>query len=414
MLKRLQVKGFKSLDDIEIDFPALTVLFGPNAAGKSNLLDALLVLSRMATERTLTDALSGPVRGYPAELFRFPAGGLAALHEKEQALFMFAADLETKGPQRLRYHVGVEIHPRTGSLSVAEEYLARMSRTWTPMGAPAIQVVGGEIHIRRKSKPARPRTEPLGLSHTQLSDARFSGTEYSSIERARNELRAFRSYYLDPRVAMRRSAPPREVTDIGSLGDDLAPFLYRLRYSSENKRYFDAVIRTLRSVIPSVEALDVDLDDKRGTLDIQIIQNGVTFSSRIISEGTLRVLALCTIVANPWPGALVAFEEPENGVHPRRLELVARLLGSLAIKQGQQVIITTHSPRFCQEILAIKAEYGEEVGLFVIRQERGITKCSRFEPKGPLFDDKEVLEALTSPKENGWFEGLVLRGFVDA
>ena len=75
MLKQLLVQGFKSLADIEVEFPALTVLFGPNASGKSNLLDALLILSRIATERTLADSLSGPVRGYPAELFRFPLCG---------------------------------------------------------------------------------------------------------------------------------------------------------------------------------------------------------------------------------------------------------------------------------------------------------------------------------------------------
>jgi len=75
MLKRIRVRGFKSLADIEVKFPALTVLFGPNASGKSNLLDALLILSRIAAERTLADSLSGPVRGYPDELFRFPLGG---------------------------------------------------------------------------------------------------------------------------------------------------------------------------------------------------------------------------------------------------------------------------------------------------------------------------------------------------
>ena len=75
MLKQLLVQGFKSLADIEVEFPALTVLFGPNASGKSNLLDALLILSRIATERTLANSFSGPVRGYPAELFRFPLCG---------------------------------------------------------------------------------------------------------------------------------------------------------------------------------------------------------------------------------------------------------------------------------------------------------------------------------------------------
>src|SRR3972149_537191 len=123
MLKRIRVQGFKSLADIEVEFPALPVLLGPNASGKSNLLDALLILSRLATERTLADALSGPVRGYPAELFRFPAGGLSSLLEKDRAEFALEADLEMKGRDRMRYGVAVEIEPRSGSLSVINEYL---------------------------------------------------------------------------------------------------------------------------------------------------------------------------------------------------------------------------------------------------------------------------------------------------
>jgi hypothetical protein len=58
----------------------------------------------------------------------------------------------------------------------------------------------------------------------------------------------------------------------------------------------------------------------------------------------LRVLALCAIAVNPWNGPLSAFEEPENGVHPRRLELIADLLTSLALEQGRQLVVTSHSP----------------------------------------------------------------------
>jgi AAA15 family ATPase/GTPase len=57
MLKRLVVRGFKSLRDVLIEPPRLAVLFGPNAAGKSNLLDAMQALSRIGTQRTLADAM---------------------------------------------------------------------------------------------------------------------------------------------------------------------------------------------------------------------------------------------------------------------------------------------------------------------------------------------------------------------
>jgi len=58
MIKRLKVSGYKSLNDVEIHFQPLSVIFGPNAAGKSNILDALNLLSRMATSRTLKDAFN--------------------------------------------------------------------------------------------------------------------------------------------------------------------------------------------------------------------------------------------------------------------------------------------------------------------------------------------------------------------
>jgi len=60
MLRKLTVQGFKSLRDVTVEFPRMSVLFGPNAAGKSNLLDAIQALSRIGTRRTIADALSQP------------------------------------------------------------------------------------------------------------------------------------------------------------------------------------------------------------------------------------------------------------------------------------------------------------------------------------------------------------------
>jgi len=80
MLTKLHVKGFKSLTNLTIEFPRLTVLFGPNAAGKSNILEAAQMLAQIGTSRTLADAFSAQmIRGYPLEAFRFPEGGLPLL-----------------------------------------------------------------------------------------------------------------------------------------------------------------------------------------------------------------------------------------------------------------------------------------------------------------------------------------------
>jgi predicted ATPase len=412
LLRELKVKGFKSLNDVEVTFPRLTVLFGPNAAGKSNLLDAVQALSRIGTCRTLSDALSEPIRGYPTEAFAFPPGGLAALLSMKESQLSLEAELAL-GKDLFRYRVGLAIQPGSGGLTVTEEYLTSLTFKREPKGSPTIERVADQLRIRRKSKPAHPRQEPTGLNHSLLSDPRLGGVEYRAIERCRNELVGWRVYYLDPRVAMRSAKPPAEVTDIGVLGEDIAPFLYRLR--AERLKNFEAIKRTLRSVVPSIEDLEVDLDKRRGTLDVLIRQDGTDFSSRIISEGTLRVLALCAIAANPWGGSLIAFEEPENGVHPRRIELVASLLLSLAVHQNRQVIVTTHSPLFCDAVLREAKSLSEraDLALLNVRRGSGGTEVRTFDPGGPLFQDSEIAKALTAEREDGLFESLMVRGMLD-
>jgi len=410
MLKKLTVRGFKSLANTSIAFPRVTVLFGPNAAGKSNLLDAVQALSRIGTLRTLSDALAEPIRGYPIEAFSFPSGGLQELLGLSRANFSLEADL-TAGKDSYRYRIEAAIEPSSGRLSVADEYLAQLGARGEPKGRPAIEKVGSNLHIRRKSKPAHPRQEPLGLNHTILSDPRLGGLEYRALERVRHELSGWRTYYLDPRVAMRAAQPPSDVRDIGVLGAEIAPFLYRLR--AEQSKHFQAISRTLRSIVPSVEDLTVDLDKRRGTLDILVRQAGVDYSSRIVSEGTLRVLALCAIAVNPWGGSLLAFEEPENGVHPRRLELIAQLLVSIALEQGRQVVVTTHSLLFCDAVLKGARSRPTDIGLFNVQRDGAATAVRPFDVTSPLFRDQEIAAALTAGTEDGLFESLMLRGLLD-
>lgn len=411
MLRTLKVRSFKSLKDQEIHFSDLTVLFGPNAAGKSNVLDAIQALSRIATERTLTEALSAPIRGYPIEAFSFPPGGLPELLSKKTAHFRLEADLNA-GVERYSYEVEVQIQTGSGSLSVRNECLRTLTKSkGEPQGRPRIETETDRLLIRSRSRPGRPREEPVGLNHTKLSDPRLGGPEYLAIERCRTELSGWRTYYLDPRVAMREARPPMEATDIGVLGEAIAPFLYRLR--GEREKNFHAIRRALRSIIPNIDNLDVDLDSRRGTLDINIRQSGIEYSSRIISEGTLRVLALCSIAANPWGGTLLAFEEPENGVHPRRIELVARLLLSISA-QSRQVIVTTHSPLFCSAVIREARSRNRPVALLRVSSETGTTEIRQYDPSLPLFVDHEIAEALKSASQDGHFESLMLSGLLDA
>jgi len=118
---------------------------------------------------------------------------------------------------------------------------------------------------------------------------------------------------------------------------------------------------------------------------------------------------------NPWGGALLAFEEPENGVHPRRLELIAQLLFSLVEQQRRQIVVTTHSPLLADAMLKLQREAPEprNIGLFNVRLGPQGTVVDPFEATGPLYNDAEITDALASRSDDGMIESLLLRGLID-
>src|SRR5262245_37868477 len=151
MLRELAVRGFKSLVEIRpIILAPLTLFLGPNAAGKSNLLDALQVLSRMATANTLAEALGPPVRGLPLEAFTFPEGGLPALlarSPEDPPRFRLWAEVADEDGA-IQYGIDIAINPLSGVLTVRDEYLARCTQSGNTQGKPVIEIDRDTSKIR--------------------------------------------------------------------------------------------------------------------------------------------------------------------------------------------------------------------------------------------------------------------------
>ena len=142
MLKRIHIQGYKSLKDAEVTLSPLVVLVGPNAAGKSNLLDALQLLSKLGTSRTLREAFDPPYRGKPSN--PLPSGaresracwsrtGFPSRSRRSEPVGGGSRCCQPtdpgdapprQGPARvrerdLRYRIEVEMLPRSGILRVA-------------------------------------------------------------------------------------------------------------------------------------------------------------------------------------------------------------------------------------------------------------------------------------------------------
>ena len=434
MLDRIHIKGYKSLTDARVKLKPLTLLFGPNAAGKSNFLDALQLLSNMATSRTLSEAFDPPYRGKPLESFTVGDKGIRGLVECEQLAFSIEADLnlsdavvedvnrqiqEMRRPsgaqsqqetgnrsfvreRRLRYSVAIEMIPRSGFLRVSDEYLAALNRRGEVSGSrsPFIQRQGEKIRLRAEGQ-GHPTEYDRYLDHTILSMPHYP-PHYPHLIAARRELESWLFFYFEPRERMRAANPVKEVRHIGLMGEDLAAFLNTLR--AQKPQQFKAVEKALHTLIPNVEGIEVEISDL-GEVELRLNENGVAIPARVLSEGTLRLLGLLALTGADSPPSLVGFEEPENGVQPGRIQLIAEMLKSRSILGDTQYIVTTHSP--------ILPDLVSDDDLFVVRRSNRATKIDPFTTWGPLGRSRDIGRALDDGQERVPIAERMLRGDFD-
>ena len=410
MIARVRIQGYKSLQDVEIRLRPLTVIIGPNGAGKSNLFDALGLLSRMVTQPNLQEAFKGH-RGVPLEAFYWGDGGIQALLSRPTAEFTVEVDVQlspsvvetverriremreglpgegTEAGRRrvtesfLRYTLTVQIRTDSGDLRVIQERLVALNRDGNEKESrnAFIEPVDGRLRLRLEGQ-ARPTDHEIGLDHTLVS-APLYPPHYPHITAFREELSRWRFYYFDPET-MRAEVPLKEVKGVGPFGADLAAFYNTLKV--QDPRQFDALNYALRSLLPHVSRLEVTRTPE-GFLRLEVWEDGNPFSARVISEGTLRVLGLMAITHPFTPISVVGYEEPENGVHPRRLQLLAELLRNAA-EGGKQILVNTHSPVF--------PRYFPPQSLIVCRKEKGATVFRPLEDLGPLFAPQKIEQAL--------------------
>ena len=151
MLKRIRIKGYKSFHDVEVRLSPLAVMFGPNAAGKSNLLDALQLLAKLGTSRTVKEAFEPPYRGKPLESFTIADKGLRGLIEQDRLTFSIEADLHLSDGVVEAVNREIREMRRPGAeaqMGNGEKALARVRERESVAPVPIIHAVS-DPHIER-------------------------------------------------------------------------------------------------------------------------------------------------------------------------------------------------------------------------------------------------------------------------
>jgi len=434
MIRRIHIQRYKSLRDVDVELKPLSVLFGPNAAGKSNFIDALQLLSRIAGSRSLKEAFEPPYRGKPMESFSFGKTGLEGLLKEESVSFEIEADIELSpaviaavnreilesksgkadgnGSPRaasfihhrnLRYRIEIGIRPQSGVLHVSDEYLVALGQDGTPKNKPQafIERKNNRIHLRMEGQ-SHPTYFDRYLDHAIVSRPHYA-PHYPHLTALKKELQSWYFYYFEPRERMRAPTGVKEVRHIGLMGEELAAFLNTLK--TQAPKQFSTVERALHSLIPSITGIRTEVN-KVGEVELSLMEGEIAMPARVLSEGTLRALGLLALSGVNEPPAVIGFEEPENGVHPRRIGDIAKILENRAESGDTQLIVTTHSP--------ILPDHIDNKSLFVCQKRDNGTTIEPFSTWGPLARKSEIDRALEDSGEPMPVSQRMLRGDFDA
>lgn len=354
MITRVEIDGFKSFLNFELDVHPCTVLMGANGSGKSNLLNALDFVRKAVTSGFPSSLGTDPPLA-PRHLFHHAAGSDGTYSSTVMSIKVGMIVPSADGPLPMVVWLEVErdIHPPESSRATplpvrASVWVSSMDRTgW--MGR-----LGMPEDLRAAMSEAREKFLKRTGSDWVSLDAESAGAGKDGAELLallHRECATWQPIALDP-AALRRPFGGSEVAPLQADGSNLAAVLHRVGRDERSAMEAD-----LAALVPETDGIRPLFDERRGEYDFDVLFSHTGWTSPpMLSGGTLRVLALLAAWYDDRRAGVLAVEELENGLHPSRLpELVRRLrrgvdeYGDLAGRATQtsgfrQLIATTHSP----------------------------------------------------------------------
>lgn len=312
LLTSLDLEGFKSIRELnQLPLGPLNVLIGANGAGKSNLISFFKLLNWMT---------------FAPEQLQFYIGKAGGAHA---LLFDGAATT----PQ-IRTRIAIETE------SGLNEYQIRLFHA-----APDTLIFAEEkFRFSRKGRPIQANWTSLGTGHRE-SNLLLKADEGDKTAKTILELlKRCVVYQFHDTSATARIKSHWDVNDSRNLRDDganLAAVLYRLQ--EKQNRYYRRIVDVIRQVAPFF--LDFVLEPDFGKVFLQWRERNtdLIFSSDQASDGTLRMMALVTLLLQPTDNLpnLILLDEPELGLHPYAINILAGLIKSVSLHR--QIILATQS-----------------------------------------------------------------------
>ena len=372
MIRRIQALNYRCLRYVDVALDRFHVLVGPNASGKSTLLDVVAFLGDMASG-SLEAAVENRTRNFQDLVWGRPREDLGFELAVE---FDIPADVKKRLPREkkfelFRYEIairegtgGVRIDSERGLLMPCENNtpMQQVLRFPAPPEASETILLGGRRRgsrtILSKSREGRDNFNievsekggkgwaisiSLGPGRSTLGNLPESPEKFPASTHVKRLLEiGVQRLFLDS-SRMRQSSPPERRREAFSPDGSSLPRVIR-RIHEEHEAAFKEWLNHVRTALPEIENIRVveREDDRHCYLMLRYV-SGVEVPSWTVSEGTLRLLALTLPAYLSDSGKIYLMEEPENGLHPGVMQDVYDALSSV---YDSQVLLATHSPVF--------------------------------------------------------------------
>jgi predicted ATPase len=328
MITAFHASYFKALRDISVQLTPIHVLIGPNDSGKSSILQALATLSRSA-DFDLASSFEGRWEG--RELVWY-------LHKDRTV--MLGAEISVSVSQQLRYELVCEFDRAGRGARVAKETIF----------SPAEVSFPHRVQDSRTVVNAFEHTAGLAQDAAQLCGL------------VRDALSGVQYFRWNPRMlALPVASGVSEPFRLNSDGFGLAMLLDDILGSDRDR--FDELESEFIGIFPSIKSIKLirqpafsarpydteqvsRLDQAEGKgLAFQLRDSKQWIPASQVSDGMMLILGYLAVLYSPNPPRLLLAEEPENGIHPKLLQNVIKILRGVLGKQAHtQVVLTTHSP----------------------------------------------------------------------
>lgn len=358
MLTTFTCRDFKSFrGEAALPLGPLTVLIGANAAGKSNVIEALRLLSWLAQGQKLSS-----IQYAVNSADRVVRGRVEDLCHRGRVQFGLGCVTDDADWNRLSMAIGL----RNGELHIGAEKVEQttvvvplydMDQPSTGVGTDA--GVAYNNFARGRNKPHVTVSDQMAAFVQLESPARFAAGHHKARETIPAIARRYQSLlsdvlFLDPVPARMReysfAADKRLLGD----GTNLSSVLFRLWGTDPQAQTepFQSQRQSILGFIQSLPEQDIEglsfLEGPRGEVMVQLLETfGGTptpYDASLLSDGTLRVLAIAAAMLSAPEGSLVVIEEIDNGVHPSRARHLLDAIRSIADRRCLRVLLSTHNP----------------------------------------------------------------------